>query len=156
MRRCLLLLLSVTALSSCATLTTGRFENVVVSSSPAGADATLRCGGNPTGSGVTPAIIRILRSVGDCELMVAKEGFVTQVFQLERGINRAYWLNMPIAVLGPGAAFGASIGNDDDKRVGAALILAAIAAVTTDFWTGAVHDHDPHHFEVVLKPKPSP
>ncbi|HWS72162.1 MAG TPA: hypothetical protein VN605_08605, partial [Thermoanaerobaculia bacterium] len=135
--------------------TTDRFENIVVSSTPAGADATLRCGGNPTGSGVTPATIRIRRTVGDCDLTVAKEGFAAQTFRLERGINRAYWLNMPIAALGPVGAFSTS-GNENDKKVGVALMAVAIVAVTTDFWTGAVHDHDPKRFDVVLKPNASP
>lgn len=154
-RHLLLLLLSAAGLSSCATLSTDRFENVVVSSTPSGADATLRCGGNPAGSGVTPATIRIRRNVGDCELTVAKDGFAPQTFLLERGINRAYWLNMPLAALGPAGAFSTT-GNDNDRRVGVALMAVAIAAVTTDFWTGAVHDHDPKRFDVLLKPKPAP
>ena len=155
MRSYLLLLLAVAALSSCATLTTDRFENIAVSSTPSGADATLRCGGNPAGSGVTPATIRIRRNLGDCELTVAKEGFVTQTFLSERGINRAYWLNMPLAALGPVGAFSTT-GNENDRRIGIAFVAVAIAAVTTDFWTGAVHDHDPKRFDVVLKPKSSP
>lgn len=150
MRRGLVLLLALVLVPSCATMTSDRFEEIAVSSSPSGADATLVCA-RATARGVTPASLRIRRNAGDCDLTIAKDGFATQALHFEQGVNRAYWLNMPLAILAPVGAY-AMTGDRSDRSAGVGLLAVAIAAITTDFWTGAVHDHEPHRVDVVLEP----
>jgi hypothetical protein len=149
----LLILLSVVPLTSCATVATDRFENIVVTSSPTGADVTLVCNGKPAGRGVTPATIRIRRDAGDCDVRVAKDGFSDRSTHLEQGVNPMYWANMAFTPLLP-AAFYSFTGNHQEKIAGAAFLGAAILAFGTDFWTGAVHAHKPSKIDVVLQPKP--
>lgn len=149
MRRAIVLLLSAAVLSSCATMTTDRFEDIVVNSSPSGADATLVCA-RGTSRGVTPATIRIRRNAGDCDLTIAKEGFASQTMHFEQGVNRAYWLNMPLAIFAPAGAY-VMTGDASDRSAGTGLLLVGIAAIATDFWTGAVHAHTPHRVDVTLE-----
>lgn len=147
-------LLSLVALCSCATMTTGTREGIVVNSTPAGADATLTCEGQPAGFGVTPTTITIRRNAGDCVLKVAKAGFEERTFPIVQGVNPAYWSNMVFSPLAPGGAFVAAFSNDNQGRlVGLGLVGVAAVAISTDFITGAVHAHKPGRVDAVLKPK---
>jgi hypothetical protein len=153
MRRIALTLLGPMLLTSCATITTGRFEEIHVSSSPSVADATLVCGGHPSGEGRTPATFKIRRNAGDCALTVRKEGFEARTIALEQGVNPAYWANMIFSPIPPAAAFAAAVTDSGDKPLGVAVVAASLAIFGVDFWTGAVHAHKPGSVDVVLKPK---
>jgi hypothetical protein len=141
-------------LSSCATITTGRFEEVRVSSSPGNADASLVCEGRPSGEGKTPVAFKIRRNAGDCTLTVRKEGFEEKTVAVEQGVNPAYWGNMILSPIVPVGAYVAASGYDAGATpVGVGLLGAGVVIFATDFWTGAVHAHKPHTIDVVLKPK---
>lgn len=140
-------------LTGCATITTGRFEEIRVSSSPGDADATLVCEGRPSGEGKTPVAFKIRRNAGDCTLTIRKEGFAEKTVAIQQGVNPAYWGNMifsPVAPVGTLFLIGDAGG---DQAVGIGLLGAGLAIFGTDFWTGAVHAHKPHSVDVVLKPK---
>lgn len=139
-------------LTSCATIATGRFEEIHVSSSPSAADATLVCAGHPSGEGKTPATFKIRRNAGDCTLTVRKEGFEERTMALEQGVNPAYWGNMIFSPVPPAAAYATAI-SDSGKAAGVGLVAAGLAIFGVDFWTGAVHAHKPGTVDLVLKPK---
>ena len=153
MRRIGVALLSPVLLASCATITTGRMEEIHVSSSPSQADATLFCQGRPSGEGKTPAVFTIRRNAGDCTLTIRKEGFAEQTIAIEQGVNPAYWANMIFSPVPPAGLF-VLLGDDpNDQAIGAGLLGAGLAIFGTDFWTGAVHQHKPGSVDVILKPK---
>ena len=152
-RRVALLLLAPMVLTSCATMTTGRYEEIRVSSSPGDADANLVCEGRPSGEGKTPVAFKIRRNAGDCTLTIRKEGFDEKTVAIAQGVNPAYWGNMvfsPIAPLGGLFLIGDM---QNDQAIGVGLLGVGFAIFGTDFWTGAVHAHKPHSVDVVLKPK---
>jgi hypothetical protein len=153
MRQLALILLGPMLLASCATITTGRFEDIHVSSSPSAADAALVCGGQPSGEGRTPATFKIRRNAGDCTLTVRKEGFADQSIALEQGVNPIYWSNMVFSPLAPAGAYVAAFGDSGERVLGVGLLSAGFVIFATDFWTGAVHAHKPGSVDVVLKPR---
>src|SRR6266404_720740 len=111
------LLLIGCLLSSCATISHGSHEVISVESSPAGASATIRCAGNISVSGTTPARLTIPRKADGCNVNIEKSGMKTQNVQLERGFTAAYWLNfaptlgLPIYVLSEGLQASGSTAN---------------------------------------------
>ncbi len=148
----LLSLLFLIAFCSCATMTTGIREGIVVNSSPSGADAKLTCNGEPAGYGVTPTTITIRRNAGDCVLKVSKSGFEELTFQIEQGVNPAYWQNMFFTpFVGAGVFVSAFGDNNNDQLTGAGLLAVGAAAISVDFITGAVHAHKPNKVDAVLK-----
>ena len=149
-------LLCLIALCSCATATGGTKEAIVVNSSPAGADAKLVCDGQPSGYGVTPTTITIRRNAGDCVLKVSRADFEELTIQIEQGVNPAYWQNMVFSPLAPIGTVFFFLGNSRENRTGAVLIGVTAVAVSTDFITGAVHQHKPNKVDAVLKPRSSP
>jgi hypothetical protein len=153
MRRISLALLAPVLLASCATMTTGRFEEIRVSSSPGQADVALVCQGQPSGEGKTPVVFKIRRNAGDCTLTLRKDGFAEQTIAIEQGVNPAYWANMIFSPVPPAGLFVALGDGPDDKAIGVGLLGAGLAIFGTDFWTGAVHQHKPGSVDVVLKPK---
>ena len=140
-------------LASCATITSGRLEEIHVSSSPSAADASLICGGRPSAEGTTPATFKIRRNAGDCKVTVRKEGFEEKTIALEQGVNPVYWSNMIFSPLAPAGAYVTILGDSGEKVLGVGLLSAAFVIFATDFWTGAVHAHKPGSVDVVLKPK---
>jgi hypothetical protein len=151
--RCVALLLIGCLLSSCATITHGRDEVISVESSPSGATATIRCAGNISANGTTPARLTIPRKADGCNVNIEKSEMKTQNVPLDRGFTAAYWLNfaptlgLPIYVLsegiwGTGSAAGGWV------IVG----LAGVAGLLVDRLTGAMYDHDPHVINVTLQP----
>src|SRR3954452_9802574 len=90
----LALLLIGCILSSCATITHGRGEVISVESNPSGATATIRCAGNISASGTTPARLTIPRKADGCNVNIEKSGMQTRNVELERGFSAAYWTNL--------------------------------------------------------------
>lgn len=149
----LLLAACCLSLISCATMTTGTRENIVINSDPAGAEASLVCNGTPAGSGVTPTTITIRRNAGDCALTLSKDGFETLTVPIEQGVNPAYWTNMVFSPLAPAGAYVLWLGNPEEKAIGVGILVTAAVVFGTDFWTGAVHAHKPDRIDAVLKRK---
>lgn len=140
--------------ASCATITTGRYEEIRVSSSPNEADATLLCDGRPSGEGRTPVAFKIRRNAGDCTLTLRKEEFEEETVSIEQGVNPAYWGNMVLSPIAPMGLFFIAWGHDAGARpLGVGLLAAGAVIFSTDFWTGAVHAHKPAMVDVVLKPR---
>ena len=154
MRRISLALLGALLFNSCATITTGRYEEVRVSSSPGDADASLMCEGRPSGEGKTPVAFKIRRNAGDCTLTLRKDGFEEKTLSIEQGVNPAYWGNMILSPIAPIGAFFVTWGNEAGARpLDVGLLAAGAVIFSTDFWTGAVHAHKPGNVDVVLKEK---
>ncbi len=153
--RCVALLLTGCLLSSCATITHGRSEVIGVESNPSGANATIRCAGNVSVSGTTPARLTIPRKADGCNVNIEQIGMKTQNVQLERGFTGTYWLNFvptlgfPIYVISEGIIFSSG-----SAPVGWLIIgLAGAAGFVVDRVTGAIYDHDPHVINVTLQPQ---
>jgi len=151
--RCVALLLTGCLLSSCATMTHGRDEVISVESDPSGATATIRCAGNISATGTTPAHLKIPRKADACNVNIEKSGMKTQNVQIERGFTAVYWLNfaptlgLPVYVISEGIWGSSSTAN------GWLIVsLAGAAGLVVDRLTGAMYDHDPHVINVTLQP----
>jgi hypothetical protein len=151
--RFLALLLTGCLLSSCATITRGRDEVISIDSNPSGANATIRCAGNISTTGMTPARLTIPRKAEGCNVNIEKSGMKTQNVQLERGFNASYWMNFvptvgfPIAILG--SAWGDRGGN---YTAWLAAGFFGAGGFIVDRVTGAMYDHNPNHVKVTLEP----
>jgi hypothetical protein len=149
------LLLIGCLLSSCATMTRGRDEVIAVDSNPSGANATIKCAGNVSASGQTPARLTIPRRADLCRVEVEQAGMKGQSIPLERGYNAAYWVNLaptlglPLYLLSSGA-FG---GNSGTAAGWLAFGLAGAAGLVVDRVTGAMYDHKPKVINVTLQPE---
>ena len=148
------LLLIGCLLCSCATITHGSNEMISVESSPPGATATIRCAGNISVSGTTPARLKIPRKADGCNVNIEQSGMKTQNVQIERGFTAPYWMNfaptlgLPIYVLSEGP-WGSGTTAAGWLIVG----LAGAAGFVVDRVTGAMYDHDPHVINVTLQPQ---
>lgn len=149
--RYIALLLIGCLLSSCATISHGSNEVIAVESSPSGANATIRCAGNISVSGTTPARLTIPRKADGCNVNIEKNGMKTQNVQIERGFTGAYWLNFGPSLGFPISVFASDLG---DYSTGWLIVgLAGAAGFVVDRVTGAMYDHDPHVINVTLQPE---
>jgi hypothetical protein len=154
MRNVALLLIGC-LLCSCATISHGSNEVIRVESSPSGANATIRCAGNISTSGTTPARLTIPRKADGCNVNVELNGMKTQNVQLERGFTGTYWLNfvptlgLPIYVISQGIFWSTGSAPAGWLVIG----LAGAAGFVVDRVTGAMYDHDPHVINVTLQPQ---
>ena len=111
MKRFLSLLVIACLLSSCATMKSGRDEVISVDSDPSGATATIKCNGNISASGTTPAQLDHHAQGRRLPCQRGKSGMKPQSIEIERGFNSAYWMNfIPAAGLPVGTvvAFASS------------------------------------------------
>lgn len=115
------------ALGGCASATRGITENISISSTPAGAQATVSGLDVPTAC-VTPCAIVAKRNA-DITVSVAKPGFQPQVVPLTK------------EVAGAGAAGFA--GN---------VLVGGLVGMGVDAATGAALDHKPNPVIVTLRP----
>ena len=145
------LLLIGCLLSSCATISHGPNEVIAVESNPSGADATIRCAGNLSVSGTTPARLTIPRKADGCNVNIEKSGMKTQNVRLERGFTGAYWMNFAPSLGLPISIFAADLGDYSPGWL--AVGLAGAAGFIVDRVTGAMYDHDPHVINVTLQPQ---
>jgi hypothetical protein len=148
------LLLIGCLLSSCATISHGSHEIINVESSPSGATATIRCAGNISVSGTTPARLTIPRKADACNVNIEKSGMKTQNVPIERGFTAAYWMNFAPTLGLPIYLFGEGLGGSDSTANGWLVVgLAGAAGFVVDRVTGAMYDHDPHVINVTLQPQ---
>jgi hypothetical protein len=157
MKRFLSFLLTVCLLSSCATITRGPDEVIIVDSNPSGANATISCAANVSASGTTPARLTIPRNAQSCLVRIDKAGSQSQSIKLERGFNSRYWMNFLYGAGIPIGAMMAFAGNDTQGAAGVVIgvgsILLGAGGLIVDRATGAMYDHDPNVIKVTLQPK---
>jgi hypothetical protein len=115
------------ALGGCASVTRGTTENISISSTPSGAEATISGLEVPTAC-VTPCAIVAKRSA-DITVSFAKEGFEPEVVQLTKEVP-------------PTGAVGFA-GN---------IVAGGLVGMGVDAVTGAAQDHKPNPVIVTLKP----
>ena len=137
-------------LTSCASVISGRHESIEVTSTPAGADATLVCP-RSRNHGVTPTRLTLRRNAGDCTLTVSKDGFRSAEQLIEQGVNPVYWANFAALPLGLSIIF------DHTDQIGSGAAAGVAYAVMGGGWlidwaTGAIHKHRPGAVEVTLRP----
>jgi hypothetical protein len=115
------------ALGGCASVTRGTTENISISSTPSGAEATISGLDVPTAC-VTPCAIVAKRSA-DITVSFAKEGFEPEVVQLTKEVP-------------PTGAVGFA-GN---------IVAGGLVGMGVDAVTGAAQDHKPNPVIVTLRP----
>jgi hypothetical protein len=135
-------------------ITHGRDEVISVESNPSGATATIRCAGNISASGTTPARLTIPRKADGCNINIEKSGMKTRNVELERGFTVPFWLNFAPALGLPIGTFSAAIGNGGSSATGWVIVgIAGAAGFIVDRATGAMYDHNPHVINVTLEPQ---
>ncbi len=151
--RSVALLLIGCLFSSCATMTHGSNEVITVESNPSGANATIRCAGNISASGTTPARLTIPRKADGCNINIEKSGMKTRNVEIERGFNAPYWMNFAPSLGLPIGVFASEFGGGGSAAGWLIVGLAGAAGFIIDHVTGAMYDHDPHVINVTLQPE---
>ena len=153
----------VLLLAGCGTITHGRYQNIPVTSLPAGAAVSLQCGNAPAINAVTPTTIRVPRKPETCALTLRHEGHDPQVISLERKRSRKFLMNL---LWMPGLAVAAYAGGEDDcdegsfvlcttrdQDAGAGLVLGFIPAgvgMIVDRVSGGMYERSPKSVEATL------
>jgi hypothetical protein len=101
MRKLLLALLVLPLTARCASLVHGRYQQVPVRSTPAGAAVRVDCGDAPADAGVTPVEVSLRRGAERCAITLSKAGYAEQTVTFTRMASRAAWSNVV-----PGLAIG--------------------------------------------------
>ena len=120
------------ALSSCATVAHGRYQEVPVNSQPSGAAIYADCGNGPANVGETPMVVKLSRKAERCIITLRKEGYEETSAILSRHLSGWVWGNL---LLGDAFLVGAVIDLADGaiytrapSRVEKKLILVEDAA----------------------------
>ena len=117
--RTFLILTIAFTFNNCATILTGMRDKIYFYSEPVGADIFI----NGQKKGVTPATIKVRRTLSKTEVSLRKEKYETQTFVLKKRFNDAYLVNM-----------------------------AGLVGFGIDIWTGAIVKYDTISYERKLKP----
>jgi hypothetical protein len=153
-KRFLTFLLTACLLTSCASITRGPNEVIVVESNPSGANATISCAGNISASSPTPARLTIPRKADGCHINIEKSGMKRQQIDLERGINGSYWLNFIPTVGFPIGGLISGLGDGNNNAAGwFAVGLVGACGFVVDHFSGAMYDHNPSVINVTLQPE---
>lgn len=115
------------ALSGCASVTRGTTENISITSTPAGAEATITGLDVPTAC-ITPCAIVAKRSA-DITVSFAKEGYEPEIVALTKEV--------------PATGAAGFAGN---------VLAGGLIGMGVDAATGAAQDHKPNPVIVTLKP----
>jgi hypothetical protein len=115
------------ALGGCASVTRGTMENISISSTPSGAEATITGLDVPTAC-VTPCAIVAKRNA-DITVSFAKEGFEPEVVQLTKEV--------------PATGAAGFAGN---------IVAGGLVGMGVDAVTGAAQDHKPNPVIVTMRP----
>jgi hypothetical protein len=118
------------ALGGCASVTRGTSENISISSTPSGAEATITGLEVPTAC-ITPCAI-IAKRNADITVTFAKDGYQTEVVELTKEI--------------PGTGAAGFAGN---------ILAGGLIGMGVDAATGAAQDHKPNPVIVTMRPKAS-
>jgi hypothetical protein len=115
------------ALGGCASVTRGTTENISITSTPAGAEATITGLDVPTAC-MTPCAIVAKRSA-DITVSLAKEGYEPEIVTLTKEV--------------PATGAAGFAGN---------VLAGGLIGMGVDAATGAAQDHKPNPLIVTLKP----
>lgn len=115
------------ALGGCASVTRGTTENISITSTPAGAEATIAGLDVPTAC-ITPCAVVAKRSA-DISITFAKPGFETEVVTLTKEV--------------PATGAAGFAGN---------VLAGGLIGMGVDAATGAAQDHKPNPVIVTMKP----
>jgi hypothetical protein len=116
------------ALGGCASVTRGTTENISISSTPSGAEATITGLDVPTAC-VTPCAVTAKRNA-DISVAFAKPGYEPQVVELTKEV--------------PGAGAAGFAGN---------ILAGGLIGMGVDAYNGAAQDHKPNPVIVTLQPR---
>jgi hypothetical protein len=122
------------ALGGCASVTRGTTENISISSTPSGAEATITGLEVPTAC-ITPCAIVAKRNA-DITVAFAKDGYEPEMVQLTKEI--------------PSTGAAGFAGN---------ILVGGLVGMGVDAATGAAQDHKPNPVIVTMRPRvshPSP
>lgn len=160
MRNLLLLLLVALATSSCATVVHGRFQQVPVTSDPAGAAVQVDCGSGAHANGVTPTTVSLRRGAEKCAITFTKEGYADRRVEFTRIMSGATFLNLLPgfavgAVVGVAATEGSLLDPNNDSNQGnvgfaTGLVAGTGAGMLIDRSTGAIYRQVPSRVDVSL------
>ena len=89
-----ILLGAVLLSGGCASIAHGRFQQVPVTSSPAGADVTADCGRGAKEAGQTPVVVKVSRKADRCIITVQKDGYSEESVVLKRHVSGWVWGNI--------------------------------------------------------------
>jgi hypothetical protein len=118
----------VATLGGCASVTRGTTENLSISSTPSGAEATITGLDVPTAC-ITPCVVVAKRNA-DITVNLAKPGYEPETVQLTKEI--------------PGTGAAGFAGN---------LLLGGLVGMGVDAATGAAQDHKPNPVIVTMRPR---
>lgn len=85
---------SALVLSGCGTIAHGRYQEVPVTSTPAGAHVSVDCGKGVKDAGVTPAIVQLRRKSDRCLVTLSKDGYEESSLVFRRGLSGWVWGNL--------------------------------------------------------------
>lgn len=127
MRNLILVALLALNCAGCASATRGWTEQITITSTPAGAEATVTGPEVPT-TCVTPCVVQVKRN-DDVSASFSKEGYEPQVITLQKEV-----------AAGGAAGFAGNI------------VAGGLVGMAVDGMSGAAYDHKPNPVIVSLKP----
>jgi hypothetical protein len=96
MKQSLLALIVLLICARCATVAHGRYQEVPVNSTPAGAAVTVDCGRGPQNAGVTPVTVKLKRNADKCALTLSHDGYEDTAATFAKAISGWIWGNLAI------------------------------------------------------------
>jgi hypothetical protein len=149
---------AVSLLSACATIRNGRHQQIPLSSNPAGASVSIRCGRDAPTTAVTPATITVDRHSLPCQLTLRKEGYRDLDVVLQRQLSKEFWANLLWCPALSIAGYSGGQARYTTRWDGAAAffilgIIPAAIGMGVDSGTGAKYKSVPPTVDVTLKPQ---
>ena len=130
-------LLAFTLLATgCATVQSGRFQQVAVETDPAGAEVRVSCG-RTAGTHVTPVVLRLDRGADVCNLTLTRSGYRSESVEFTTSVQKRFWWNfVPLGVAIPISVSRAGDQTFVDFLTGAAAtgVALGIDAISDAMW----------------------
>ena len=103
---CIVILGAVLAMTGCASVANGSYQQVPVISNPAGATVVSDCGRGTKVAGETPVVVKVSRKADRCVITVKKDGYRDESIVLQRRVSTWVWGNVFLPyVTVPGVLF---------------------------------------------------
>jgi len=159
-RRICSFLLACAVCSSCATVSTGRYERIPVTSAPEGAAVAVDCGKAPHHANQkTPTTIVVPRNATPCRVLVRKDGYESTSIDLRRRAS-ADLRNFNVAAAGVDVLGSSCCDDEVTAAIGLVTMVGGVVwggvGLAVDRATGAMFHHVPQQVSVVLHPEVSP
>lgn len=84
----------LTVSARCATVAHGRYQQVPVNSTPAGAAVSVDCGNGIQNAGVTPVTVNLKRNADKCAVSLSREGYEDASATFAKTISGWIWGNL--------------------------------------------------------------